>query len=120
MVTITRNNDDFIFEVKGMHKLWAFKSEITIPASHIISAYQDVESITGWKGWRLPGTFIPFVLTAGTFYNGHEKDFWDSTDLNKCIIVELKDEQYDKLVIEVEDVAASLTLLLSGNASLQS
>ena len=111
MVTITRNNDEFIFEVKGMHKLWSFKSQITIPSSHIVSAYQDKDELKGWKGWRLPGTFIPFMIIAGTFYKDHEKDFWDSTDKSKCIIVELKDEQYNKLIIEVEDVAASLELL---------
>ena len=111
MVTITRNNGDFIFTVKGMHKLWAFKNEIVIPCSHIISAYQNVKSLTGWKGWRMPGTFIPSVIIAGTYYKDHEKDFWDATDKNKCIIVELKDERYNKLVIEVEDVAASLELL---------
>ena len=111
MVTITRNNGDFIFTVKGMHKLWAFKNEITIPRSHVIAAYQNTKSLSGWAGWRMPGTFIPSVITAGTFYNDHEKNFWDSTDINKCIIVELEDEQYNKLVIEVEDVTASLELL---------
>jgi hypothetical protein len=111
MVTIIRNNGDFIFEVKGMHKLWSFKSEITIPAGHITAAYQNTKSLTEWEGWRMPGTFIPSVIVAGTFYKDHEKDFWDTTNINKCIIVELKDEQYNKLIIEVEDVAAALELL---------
>ena len=26
MVTIKKQDDNFIFEVKGMHKLWAFKA----------------------------------------------------------------------------------------------
>ena len=34
MVTITREGDNFVFEIKGLHKLWAFKSQLTIPAEH--------------------------------------------------------------------------------------
>src|SRR5450432_1046971 len=111
MVTINKQGDNFIFEVNGMHKLWALKSQLTIPAEHILNAHQDVESIKGWRGWRLPGTFIPSIITAGTFYKDGNKIFWDASNIEKCIVVELHDEHYNKLIIEVEDVAGSIKML---------
>jgi hypothetical protein len=55
MITIDKQGDNFIFEVKGMHKLWALKSQIAIPTEHILNARQDLESIKGWRGWKLQG-----------------------------------------------------------------
>ena len=111
MVTIDKQDDNFIFEVNGMHKLWALKSQLTIPAEHILNAHQDLESIKGWRGWKLPGTFIPSIITAGTFYKHGNKIFWDASNIEKCIIVDLKDEDYNQLIIEVENPASSIEVL---------
>jgi hypothetical protein len=111
MVNIERKGDQFIFEVQGLHKLWAFKNQITIPLDHIVRAHRDLDSISGFKGWRFPGTSIPFVLNAGTFYKESKPDFWDVANQENCIIVELKDEQYRELIIEVENPEAALELL---------
>ena len=35
MVDITIAGDRAIFRVEGMHKLWAFRSELEIPLAHI-------------------------------------------------------------------------------------
>jgi hypothetical protein len=77
MITISKDNNNFVFEVKGMHKLWAFKSQLTIPMEHIVRVHQNLESIKGWKGWRMPGTYIPSIITAGTFYKEGNKIFWE-------------------------------------------
>jgi len=103
MVTINKQNNDFIFEVKGLHKIWALKRQLTIPADHITRVHQNTDSVRGWKGWRIPGTSIPGIITAGTYYKNGDKIFWDVCNMNKSIVVELKDENYTKLVIEVEN-----------------
>lgn len=111
MVHISKQGDNFVFEIQGMHKLWAFKSQITIPAAHVVRVHQDMETISGFKGWRFPGTSLPFFLTAGTFYKKSKPDFWDVANKKNCIIVELKDEQYRELIIEVENPEAALEML---------
>lgn len=111
MVNIERQGDKVVFTVLGMHKLWAFKSELTIPFDHITGVHADLDSLNGWKGLRVPGTYIPFVISAGTFRKLYSKDFWDVTDAKKALIVELKDEAYDKLFIEVADTEAAIQLL---------
>ena len=111
MITITKDNNNFIFEVNGMHKLWAFTSRLTIPQNHILNAHQDFEALKGWKGWRAPGTSIPFLLTAGTFHINGSMVFWDVSNKEKSIIVDLTDEEYKQLIIEVEDPGEAIRLL---------
>ena len=113
MVTITKQEGNFIFNVNGMHKFWAFKSQLTIPQEHVLNAHQDLESIKGWHGWRAPGTYIPTIITAGTFYKEGNKIFWDVANKENSIIVELQDEDYKQLIIEVENTAEAIKLLIS-------
>ncbi len=72
-----------------------------------------MESIKGWHGWRAPGTFIPSIITAGTFYKDGNKIFWDVSNIENCIIVDLKDEDYKHLIIEVEDPKSTIDFLLN-------
>lgn len=113
MITIEKQKDSFVFVVEGLHKLWALKSQLTIPADNVINAYHDPEAIKGWKGWRAPGTSIPSIITAGTFHKDGTKVFWDVVNKENCIIVELKDEEYKQLIIEVENPAEAMELLNS-------
>ncbi|MBK7387614.1 MAG: hypothetical protein IPI23_00685 [Bacteroidetes bacterium] len=114
MVSIQKVNDNFVFELKGMHKLWALTSQLVIPASNISKAHNDFSNVGWWKGWRAPGTSIPFVLTAGTFHLDSDKIFWDVMNRDKSIIVELHDEEYKRLIIEVADPIVAMELLNAG------
>ncbi len=111
MVTIEKQADNFVFEVKGLHKLWALKSQITIPKENIITAYPNTENLNWIMGLRMPGTHIPGLITAGTYILKDGTIFCDVSDYKKSIVVELKDEYYKRLVIEVEDVEAAINTL---------
>lgn len=110
MVTIEKNDSNFIFEIKGMHKLWALKSQLVIPTEHIITAYPNTKSLN-WLGLRMPGTQIPGLITAGTFLADEGDIFCDVVNKENAIMIELKDERYTKLIIEVENPKAAIELL---------
>lgn len=103
MVIIERRNTEYVFTIKGMHKLWALKSELTIPADHIITAYRNTENLHVKLGLRIPGTSIPGLIEAGTFIGREGIIFCDITNNDKSIIIELQHERYKKLIIDVED-----------------
>ncbi len=111
MVTIEEQSDYFIFEVKGLHKLWAFKSQISIPRENIIDVYPNEENLNWIEGLRMPGTHIPGLITAGTYFQKDGTIFCDVKDYKKSIVVELKDEHYKKLIIEVENVDKAIQML---------
>ncbi|RSK36084.1 hypothetical protein [Hymenobacter metallilatus] len=116
MVDVSIQGDDVHFQVKGLHKLWAFKSQLQIPRNHITGARQDPEVLKGWwKGWRMPGTHIPGLLAAGTFLHEDKRIFWDVHCAERAVIIDLQHDEYDQLIIEVED-AAAVVVLLNGPA----
>lgn len=111
MVTLTVTDDEFIFKIKGLHKIWAFKNKIEIPKENIIHAYQNEEELNSSSGFRIPGTYIPYLITAGTFYRKGNRNFWDIMNKKNTIIVELKDNYYNKLFVEVENPEETMNLL---------
>jgi len=112
MVDITLVNGRVHFVVQGWHKLWALRSQLEIPLDHILSVRADPEPARGWwHGLRLPGTQIPGLLTAGTFYQDGEWVFYDVHDPEATIVMELDHEHYKRLVIEVADPGAAVSLL---------
>ena len=104
MVSISIDGDHLHLEVKGLDKLWAFKSQLDIPLRHILSVRHDPSAVSGWwHGIKFPGTSIPGVLTAGTFYQHGQRVFWDVHDPDKSIIIQLHDDRFDELIVEVDD-----------------
>ena len=111
MVQITKDEKETTLEIMGLHKLWAFKSQLKIPNEHILNAYQNEAELSNWQRIRMPGTSIPFLIHAGTFYEINSTIFMDIVNKKNAIIVELKDEFYNKLMIEVENPEAAIALL---------
>src|SRR5947209_640166 len=109
MVNVSIEKDRIRFEVEGWDKLWAMKSHLEIPLAHVLAVRADPEPARGWfHGLRLPGTEIPGVLTAGTFYQGDGWVFFDVHNPESTIVLELDHEHYKRLVIEVQDPAATI------------
>jgi len=110
MVDVSIIEDSLHLEVQGWDKLWALKSHLTIPLAHIRGVRADPEIARGWwHGIRAPGTQLPGVITAGTFYEHGKRIFWDVHKPENTIVIDLEDERYDALVIEVSDPARSIS-----------
>jgi hypothetical protein len=99
-------------EVLGWDKLWAFKSRLEFPGEHVIGARPwDKEKDGGWRGFRAPGTSLPGVIVAGTYHGHGEHVFYDVHDFRGAIVIELRDEWYARLVVQVAEPAAVLRLV---------
>jgi hypothetical protein len=104
MVDLSVADGRLILHVRGADKLWAFKSSLEIPLQHVAGIRADSTIAHGWwHGIRMPGTNIPGVLTAGTFYQDGKRVFWDVHNPDNTIVIELRDERYSELIVEVED-----------------
>ena len=112
MVDITLADGKARFRVHGWDQLWSFRSELEIPLAHIRDVRADATVARHWwHGIRAPGTSIPGVITAGTFYQHGKRVFWDVHDPDKTIVVELADERFDELIVEVADPAETVQQL---------
>jgi hypothetical protein len=108
MAEVELTENVLIVHVRGMDRLWALKSRLKIPLSHVLGAEVDPEIAREWhKGIRAAGAHVPGVITAGSFYQEGERVFWDVHDPEKTVVIRLRDERYARLVIEVEDPRAT-------------
>ena len=112
MVDLSISGSHLVLHVRGTDKLWAFKSSLEIPLAHVAQIRADPSIAHGWfHGIRMPGTSIPGVLTAGTFYEDGKRVFWDVHKPENTVVIELHDERYKQLVVEVADPKAAVELV---------
>ncbi len=107
MVITTVNSDTLTLEVQGLDKLWALKTRIEIPLGHIRGVEVDSKAASHPQGWRELGTHIPGVLTAGTVRHDGRRIFWDVHNPANAVVINLHDDRYDQLIVEVLNPAAT-------------
>jgi len=112
MVDIQIEGDKAVFEVEGWDKLWALRSRLEIPLAHIRAAHADPNPAMGWfQGLKLAGTDVPNFFRAGTFYQQGGLIFWDVSNPENTIVIELEHEHYSKLIVEVDDPNAAVEMI---------
>lgn len=112
MVDLSVGEGQLVLKVRGLDRVWSFKSRLAIPLERIRGARADPSVARGWwKGIRAPGTHIPGIIIAGTFYQDDKRIFWDVHDPEKTIIIDLEDDLYDQLIVEVSDPKEAVRLI---------
>ena len=103
------HEDHIVVDVRGVERAMSMLSRLRIPLEHVQSAEADPEiEHTLWRGWRLPGVHLPGVR----FYDVHGHR-------DKTIVIHLKDETYDRLIVEVPnptEVVAKINDAIGGSA----
>lgn len=109
MAEVEIASDTLTLHVTGVDRILALKSSLSVPLAHVSGIDQDVAEASGvYHGLRLPGTSIPGVVTAGTYLRDGKWTFWDVHDPAKSVIIRLHDEHYSRLVVGVDDPAATV------------
>jgi hypothetical protein len=101
-------------EILGWDKLWAFKSRLNILVGNVTAVRRmDKPPKFGWRGFRCPGTSLPGVIVAGSYYSLNEKTwaFWDVHNMKQVVEIDLQNERYARLVLEVEDPDATIQMI---------
>ena len=112
MVDLSIAEGKLTLDVRGADKLWAFKSSLEIPLAHVARVRADPEVARRWyHGIRFPGTNLPGVITAGTFYQDGTRVFWDVHRPENTIVIDLHDERFNQLIVEVADPSAAVSLI---------
>ncbi len=106
MVQISTQGGNLSIEILGIHKVLALKSRLQFPLSSISSVRRDPRFADKPLGWKAPGTYIPRMVTAGTFYHDKKRLFWDVSNPDNALVIELEGEKYQVLVLEVEKPGA--------------
>ena len=89
------HEDHLVLDVRGAERAMRLMGRLRIPLEHVQGAEADPEiEHTLWRGWRIPGVHLPGVR----FYDVHGHP-------DRTIVIRLKDETYDRIIVEVQDPA---------------
>lgn len=96
-------------EMIGWHRIWSFKRQISVPIRHVTSIRMAGEEARDWRaGIKLIGARVPGLIKAGTFRTQGEQVFWDVRDPDQAVVIDLHDEKFARLIIEVSDPRAAI------------
>ncbi len=114
MVRLKRNKETLELKIKGISKFASMKSMVRIPFSSIDEVRVNLDdSIAIWPGVRLPGTHLPGVIVAGTFLTKHGKHFYLRSRGNESIIIELRNHNFSRVVVDVSDPIDAVSQILT-------
>lgn len=114
MVSIAIDGDALDIQVQGVHKLAALKSSLRIPLDQVREVRRDPERARRFfPGVKLPGTHLPYVYTAGTFYQSDFRpDFWTVRNAENAVVIQCThDAAFDEIIVEVEDPDATVATI---------
>jgi hypothetical protein len=108
-MNLTFANDNFQIEWEWYEQLLAFNPSKTfiIPLNHIV-AVSTAQAVSSWTEIRNPGSFIPGIIKAGTYYSSRGKEFWYVTKDQDFLTLEIKDESYQRIILTIDENQAWL------------
>jgi hypothetical protein len=112
MTRIEIADDRLNLKILGWDKLWSFKKGFDIPLEHVAGVRRwEKAKDGGARGIRSPGTMFPGVIVAGTYHRKGEHVFYDVHRFKNAIVIELQDEWYARLIVEVEEPVSTVGLI---------
>ena len=99
------------FRVRGLHKIWALRRRIRVPFESIVAVELGEAAAHEARGWRLFGSWIPGLITAGTFARDGQWWFWDVVRPARALAITLTRHRYSRLIVEVADPGDALLRL---------
>ena len=114
MSRVKIENDQLIITVQGMRKLFSLKSEVAIHLDNITSVqgglqWKELPQIL--KSVRAGGTRISSFYFGGTFFQEGNKAFYDVKNQEDAVVIGIKDEDFDTVIIGVDNCEAAVKLI---------
>ena len=111
MVEVSIDGDRAVFHIAGADGCWSFKTSFDIPLASIRGVSRDAaRAADRFSGLKLAGTGVPYVFRAGRYERG-DLGLWGAPHPEHAVIIELDDDQYSELVVEVAAPSEVVALL---------
>jgi hypothetical protein len=92
-------------ELEGIEHLWAFYwgSAIEIKLDRIRSVSTEKPAINWHRALRAPGTFLPGVIAAGTYYTERGREFWYMTRSRDFLVLTVPGDYFKRIILTLDD-----------------
>ncbi len=90
-----------VIRPRGLNRLWALRREIRVPVSSVSAVATDVPRRGVPSGFRMPGTYLPGLIQAGTYRRKGEKSFWLAGRSRTVTVIECRGAEFDRVVLQL-------------------
>jgi hypothetical protein len=111
-VNIVIDRDVIRIELSRLERILTFHRSFGVPLSQITEVSTDLLPPT-WKEIRAPGTAIPGLTKAGTYYTSRGKEFWMLKNNDNPIRIELNNNKLKRLILGVSDRGRQASIVKS-------
>jgi hypothetical protein len=103
MPVLELTKDKLVVHLRPWERLASLHQSIRIPLAHVRGATAD-DGYRGWElGLRAPGTGLPGILHAGTFYKNGDRQFVFIGRKTHPLVIELANERWQRIVLGLAD-----------------
>lgn len=113
---ILTSDEGIRLRLRGAEQAFALRAKVEIPAESITSIRFD-EVFNDWRRWeiRVPGTSLPGVLLAGSYWT---EEGWDFMYIKRphgmfkpfaenVLVIETSQSRYARILVTVDNIEAS-------------
>ncbi len=97
------NNIGLKVELGFFDKILSIRGSLQIPLKNIREATTKPPETRWWRDIRMPGTYIPGLIKAGTYYTKNGKEFWFVIKGKNYLTIELENESYQRIVLGLNE-----------------
>ena len=103
MPVLELTKDELVVHLRLWEAVASLQKSIRIPLTHVRGATADDGYRGRELGLRAPGTGLPGILHAGTFYKDGDRQFVFIARKTHPVVIELANEKWRRIVLGVED-----------------
>jgi len=107
MASIEITAQDLVVRVHGMDRVLALRSSVSVPLAHVAGVREHGEEANFDDAVRDSGrgigTFVRGRVAAGTLRLPSGRSFYDVHDPSKAIVIDLRSEPFEHLVVQIDD-----------------
>jgi hypothetical protein len=106
MPRLELTSQELVVHLSAWESIWSLRRSFSVPLAQVRGATEDKGFGAEALGLRIPGTYVPGVIAAGTFIKGGDKQFVYIRRKLQTIVIELNGNDWARLVIGVRDARA--------------
>jgi hypothetical protein len=99
---IFSDKSNLYIKLSTVEKILSVHGSFIIPLGEISETHTRTPPCS-LKQLRIPGTFIPGLIKAGTYFSKRGWEFWYVTRKKKFFTIELKKGFYKRLILSVDE-----------------
>lgn len=103
MPTLELTDRELIVHLCWWEILAAVHGSLRIPLANVRGATEDPGYSAADMGLRAPGTYLPGIIAAGTYYHQGDRQFVYVTRRSHPVVIELAGERWARIVVGVAD-----------------